>query len=250
MNITLLKTSISDFLTPKMLKYALLPPFISVLIIYILFFILGDINLNDFATFNIHTTQTTIINGIPNIDTTYTEFKNSSILEFFNSFVTLTTMGLFLLYLSIFISITILNFLTPFVLKEVQKKHYPDIEMIGYGNLFETLFLFMRYSFTMLFLFFIFIPLYFIPIINIIVFNIPLYYFFHKMITFDIASSLTTREENKKIKYFNARNLRLKTLALYILSLIPFTIFFSTVFYLIYLAHTYFTEIKKIREVL
>jgi len=92
------------------------------------------------------------------------------------------------------------------------------------------------------------IPFYFIPILNIIAFNLPLYYFFHKMLVYDISSNMTTREENEKIKYFNKNSLRAKTLFLYLISLIPFTIFFTAVFYVIYLGNTYFIEVRKLRK--
>ncbi|MEA3228548.1 MAG: EI24 domain-containing protein, partial [Campylobacterota bacterium] len=155
--------------------------------------------------------------------------------------------GFFTLYISIFIAIIVVGFLTPLVLKELQQRHYQDIEMIGYGSIIESIFVIMKSSSVMVMLFFLLIPLYFIPIINIIAINFPLYYFFHKMITFDIASTICTREESKKIKYFNANMLRAKTLFLYITSLIPFTVFFTTIFFVIYLGNTYFVEIKKLR---
>jgi len=68
------------------------------------------------------------------------------------------------------------------------------------------------------------------------------------MLTFDISSNICTKEENKKIKYFSSNKIRFKTLALYIVSLIPFAIFFGAIFYVIYLGHTYFLELRKLRK--
>jgi hypothetical protein len=119
--------------------------------------------------------------------------------------------------------------------------------MLGHSNIFEGLFLVFKWMFIMIFLFLAFIPLYFIPIVNIIAFNLPLYYFFHKMLTYDVASNICTKEENAKIKFFHASTLRLKTLALYLISLIPFVIFFASIFYVIYLGHAYFLEVRKMR---
>ena len=96
-------------------------------------------------------------------------------------------------------------------------------------------------------MFIVFVPLYFIPLVNIVVFNFPLYYFFHKMITYDVSSTICTKDEAMKIKFFHATTLRLKTLALYLISLIPFVIFFAAVFFVIYLGHSYFLETKKLR---
>ncbi|NPA59992.1 MAG: hypothetical protein GXO30_05965, partial [Epsilonproteobacteria bacterium] len=103
------------------------------------------------------------------------------------------------------------------------------------------------WSLIMIVLFIVLIPLYFIPVVNILAFNLPLYYFFHKMITFDISSNISTKEEFKKIKYFNANSIRLKTLMLYLISLVPFAIFFTAIFYVIYLGNTYFIEVRKLR---
>ncbi len=99
----------------------------------------------------------------------------------------------------------------------------------------------------MILLFILLIPFYFIPLVNIVAINIPLYYFFHKMLTFDVSSSICTKEEAKQIAFFNAKNLRVKTALLYLLSLVPFAIFFGAIFFIIYLGHTYFLEVKKIR---
>ncbi|MBD3825058.1 MAG: EI24 domain-containing protein, partial [Epsilonproteobacteria bacterium] len=85
------------------------------------------------------------------------------------------------------------------------------------------------------------------PVVNIIAFNIPFFYLFHKMMHYDIASNILTREEAKQIGYFNKNEMRLKSLALYILSLIPFTVFFTAVFFVIYLGHTYFEKAEALR---
>jgi hypothetical protein len=159
------------------------------------------------------------------------------------------TVGSFLtLYMSIFVALIIVGFLTPTILKEIQKRHYSDVEMIGYSNIFEALFLVVKWVAIMVLLFIVFIPLYFIPFVNIVAFNLPLYYFFHKMMTYDVSSTICTKDESMKIKFFHASTLRLKTLGLYLVSLIPFVVFFTSVFYIIYLGHSYFLETKNLRE--
>ena len=66
--------------------------------------------------------------------------------------------------------------------------------------------------------------------------------------TFDIASTITTKEEDKNIRFRISNELRLKTLGLYLVSLIPFAVFFGAVFYVIYLGNTYFLETRKLRN--
>ncbi len=256
MNIFIL--SIKDFFTPKMLKYAIVPFIATLVVMYVLFFILAGVGLDNMhSSLNINTTQTIIQNGVPVSQNFSAHVENSSIIQFLMkysvtswlaAFLVYAIGGFFILYASIFIAIIIIGFMTPFVLKELQRRHYKDVEIVGYSNPFESIFLVLKWAFVMIVLFFLLIPFYFIPLLNIIAFNLPLYYFFHKILIYDISSNLTTREENNKIRYFNKSSLRGKTIFLYIISLIPFAIFFGAIFYVIYLGNTYFIEVKKLRE--
>jgi len=252
-----LSLSIKDLFTSKMLKYSLLPFVFSMLVMYILFFFIAGVGLDQLGTMDVASTQTTVENGIPHTESFAATLEGTAIIKFLMSSAITSwiasflvyTIGSFLtLYFSIFIAIIILGFLTPMILKEVQKRHYPDVEMIGYSNIAEALFLVLKWVFIMLMLFLVLIPIYFIPLLNIVAFNLPLYYFFHKMITYDVASTLCTRDEAIRIKFFHASTLRLKTLGLYLISLIPFVIFFASVFYVIYLGHSYFLELRKLRQ--
>ena len=249
--------SLKDLFTTRMIKYSLLPFILSIVIIYTSFFFLAGMGLEQLGSIDVSSTQTSVENGIPHTDSFQATLAGSAIIQFLMnytitswiaSFLVYTVGSFLMLYFSIFISVLIIGFLTPFILKELQFRHYQDIEMIGYSNIVEAIFLVVKSAFLMLMMFFLFLPLYFIPVINIIAFNLPLYYFFHKMITYDVSSSLCTREENKKIKYFNSNKIRLKTSFLYLLSLIPFFVFFASVFFIIYLGHTYFIEVRKIRK--
>ena len=249
--------SVKDFFTIKMLKYSVLPFIVSVVVIYILFFSLAGLGVDQLSTLDIQSTQTTIENGVPHTESFSAQLEGSSIIQFLMSY-TLTSWiasfliyaigGFFTLYLSIFIALVVIGFLTPLILKEIQKKDYQDVEIIGYSNILSAIFLMIKWAFTMIVLFFLLIPLYFIPLVNIIAFNLPLYYFFHKMITYDIDSTLCTEDEAKQIKYFSKNKIRIKTLGLYLISLIPFAVFFGAVFYVIYLGHTYFIELRKVRN--
>ena len=257
----ILKLSIKDFFTAKMLKYSLLPFILTIIIMYLLFFYIAGVTLESLGSMDVQTTQTTMQNGIPHTETTDTTVEGFGIVEYIMNFVATSAIvswlvsfslyaigGFITLYLSIIVAVVIIGFLTPFVLKEIQRRHYKDIEMVGHSNIIMGLIQVIKWLFVMLLLFFLFIPLYFIPIVNIIALNLPLYYFFHKMITFDISSNIVSYEENRLIKFNSANKIRLKTLALYLVSLIPFAIFFGAVFYVIYLGHTYFIEVKKIRS--
>ncbi|MBL0708956.1 MAG: EI24 domain-containing protein [Sulfurimonas sp.] len=252
--------SIKDLLTPKMLKFSLAPLILTLIIMYILFFIVAGIGvdqLEELGQVEVHSSQTTMQDGIPHTENIDTMLQGTAIVQFLMSYAITSWIATFLiyavgsfavLYISIFIAVIVVGFLTPLVLKELQHRHYRDVEIIGYSNIFESLFLVVKWALVMLLLFIVLIPFYFIPLVNVVAFNLPLYYFFHKMMIFDIASNICTREESKQIKFMNASSLRLKTLGLYLISLIPFIIFFGAIFYAIYLGHTYFLAVRKFRN--
>lgn len=252
----ILALSVKDFFTATMLKYSILPFIITVVIMYIAFFTIAGIGLEQLGTMNIESTQTTVENGIPHTESVNAQLEGNALVQYLMSFALTSWIvsffvyavgGFLVLYLSIFVAVLVIGFLTPPVLRELQRRHYQDVEMIGHSNLIEGVFLMLKYSAIMLLLFLVMIPLYFIPLVNIVALNFPLYYFFHKMMTYDISSNISTKEEDKKIKFFSANKIRFKTLALYLLSLVPFAIFFGAIFYVIYLGHTYFIEVRKIR---
>jgi len=249
--------SIKDFFTASMLKYSLLPFIMSMIILYALFFYIAGVGLDQLGPVDVSTTQTSVENGIPHTDSFEATLEGTALVKFLMSsaitswiatFLVYTVGSFLVLYLSIFVALIVVGLLTPLVLKELQRRHYSDVEMIGYSNILEALWLTVKWAFIMLVLFIVFVPLYFIPLVNIIAFNLPLYYFFHKMMTYDISSTICTKEEAKRIKYFNSGTLRLKTLVLYLTSLIPFVVFFGAIFYVIYLGHAYFLELRDMRE--
>lgn len=249
--------SFKDFFTLKMMKYSILPFLITISIVYVLFFIVAGIGLDTLGTLNINSTQTTLENGIPHTQTFQSQLEGSAIIKFLMSY-SLTSWiasmliyivgGVVTLYLSIVIAIIIIGFLTPNILKEIQKRHYKDIEISGHSNILILIIQVFKWLLVMMMLFFFLIPFYFIPYLNIIAFNVPLYYFFHKMLTYDVTSSIMSKEEKVLITYHQGKAIRLKTLALYLFSLIPFGIYFSAVFYVIYLGHTYFYELRRLRS--
>lgn len=249
--------SIKDFFTPKMLKFSILPFLITLVVMYSFFFGLAGMGVEQLGIMHVESTQTTIQDGVPHTESLSAQLEGSSIIKFLMSytltswlatFLIYTVGGFLTIYLSVFIAVIVIGFLTPFVLRELQTRHYQDVTMTGHSNPIMALFLALKWAAVMLFLFLLFIPLYFIPLLNIVAINIPLYYFFHKMLTYDVASTICTKEESRQIGYFSANKLRAKTVALYLLSLVPFAIFFTAIFFVIYLGHTYFLEAKKLRE--
>ena len=250
--------SFKDLFTPKMLKFSLVPLVVIAIVMYIAFLILVGAGIDQLQA-HLETTRTVVQNGVPHTQTEVVEADlntTSAIGNFIATYVIgswlfsffVYAIGtFFVLYASIFMAVIVIGFLTPYILKELHFMHYEDVEMIGFGNPVESLFLTFKWLVVMLLLFFLFVPFYFIPVVNVIALNFPLYYFFHKMMHYDVGSTIATREEFAVISTLYKGELRLKSLLLYLLSLVPFVILFATVFYVIYLGHTYFLKVKEMR---
>lgn len=255
----ILALSFKDLFTSKILLFSVMPFIITVLTLYILFFILAGIGVEQLnhMILDVNTSQTVVTNGVAHTESFSAQLANTAIIKFLlhNSvtawlatFLIYTIGSLAVLFLSIFIALLIIGLMTHWILKELQQRHYQDVAMIGFSNFFVAILLAIKWFVIMLLLYIILIPLYFIPIIDIVAFNFPLYFFFHKMLIFDVSSTICTKEEANTIKYRYGNTLRLKTLALYLISLIPFMIFFASVFYVIYLGHSYFLEVREMRK--
>ena len=252
----LLVRSLKDFLTPKMLKFSLLPFIITAIFIYVIFFILIGIGVDQMQVYDVTSSTTYMQDGIPHTETITSKLGLDGFIKFLTTYAITSWVATFFVYFigffiatfaSVFVAVIIIGFLTPAIMKELQARHYLHVEMIGYSNIVAALINMLKWSMIMLLLFILLVPLYFIPFVNILAFNLPLYYFFHKMITYDVASTLCSSEEASQIKYFAKNSIRAKTLFLYLISLIPFAIFFGAIFYVIYIGNTYFEEVKKVR---
>ncbi len=248
--IELVNNSLKDFFTKKMLKFALLPLLFTLLIMYVLFFSVAGYSLEnlDIMITQVQNGQNVILDenipfyGLLNFLLQY------SITAWLVGFLVYTVGTIFIMMFSVFLTLIIIGFLTPYILKIIHKRHYSTLPINGHGNLFSPLFILIKSFFVMIFLFIVFIPLYLIPFINIIAFNIPIYYFFHKLLNYDVASTILSNEEFKIIYKKEKNSFRIRTFLLYMLSLVPFITLFSAVFFVIYLGHGYFIELKKLNE--
>lgn len=262
MNQTVWSLSVQDFFTKKMLTYAFAPFLFTMIVLYTLFFSAADAGLDSLqeSFVQIESSQTTQENGI-----THTENSNmvysggSAILELLMqysltswlvSFFVFTVGGMFMFVVAIFTAILVIGFLTPGIVKEIQTRHYPEIEIEGHGNAVTTLFHSLKYLAITFLLLIVLIPFYFIPLINIVAINLPFYYLFHKFYLLDVGTTALTREQYKKMMYFQGNKVRLTTLLLYLIALIPFAALITPVFNVIVLSHTVFRNKQAQLEVL
>ena len=252
--------SVKDFFTKPMLKIALYPLFITLIVMYVFFFVVASdfVNSLESSAIQIEQTQVENINGEENITTISESYTGIGIIDYLLKFsitsgivgFLLYTVGtLFVMIFSLFIALIIIGFLTPQILSKIRDRHYENLEFKGYGTIFNTITFTIKHILIMIVLFFLLIPLYFIPVFNLIAFNLPFFYFFHKMLHFDVGSTLMREEDFVVLKHKYKNEMRIKSFMLYLISMIPFMALFSTVFFVIYLGHNYIIKLKEMYNV-
>ena len=257
LDIKLLQLSIKDYFTKDMLKLIIFPLLGSFIVMIIAFYSIADMGLSHLedTQIQIQQHQTMVENGVVNETSSDETYTGSSIIDFLLRYTVTSwivsflvyTVGLFAIgYLSIFTSLIIVGFLTPKILHTIHKKHYRTLELEeGYDTIVGGVFKLLKTVVVMFLLLIVFIPFYFIPIVNIVAINLPFYYLFHKMINYDVSANIMTKEKFQKIYYINKSSLRAKTFLLYVVSLIPFVAFFIAIFYIIYIGHSYFHLLER-----
>ncbi len=148
---------------------------------------------------------------------------------------------------SVVLAVVIVGFFTPMIVKEVQRRHYPQIERKATVPLWDyVLFMLGQFGLFLIFLL-VSLPFWFMPIFGIVAMNAPFYFLFHKLLTRDVAGEILTKEE-QKILFKEAKwRIATTTLILYLLSLIPGVGILGQVFFVIVLAHQFFQETARLR---
>ncbi len=155
----------------------------------------------------------------------------------------------FILILAVIIAVIIVGFFTPLVVRELKSRHYPPFEIKGHGSIPGAIWFGLKSFLIMILLYIVLIPFYFIPFLNIIAFNLPAYYFFHKMLVFDVGSTINTEKEYLKITAIAGSQIRLRTFLMYLLTLVPLVGIFFPLFFVIYLSHIFMSESVELRMV-
>lgn len=250
MNQSIWTKSIKDFFTARMLQFALIPFLGTIFIMYTLFFGAAGAGLGALkeSTLQIESHQQTTHNGTIETQSELTTVEGGhAILRFLMehtitswlvSFVVFTVGGIITFIFAMFIALLIIGFLTPFIVREIHRRHYSHVPLDHHGSVAGLLLATTKHLLIMILLFLLLMPLYFIPLINLVAFNLPFYYFFHKMYLLDVASETTTKSHFKSIMAFHSGSLRMTTFTLYAISLIPFAAYVTPVFNVIVLTHS------------
>jgi len=245
----IISLGIKDFFSKDILKIAILPFIVTMIIVYSMFFGAASIALDSFDNIQIEQTSTNTsfdqINEPTYVDEIGQWFLKSAAISWIVNILVYSIGAVAMVYVSIFISLIVIGFLTPYILSKIRNKHYENINFHGNISIIGTVMYLIKTIFIMFILLLVLIPFYFIPIVNIFAINLPFYYLFHKMLNFDVGTTILNTHDLKEFQKQNTKELRLRTLKLYLLSLIPFMSLILPVYYIVYVGHGYFSTIEK-----
>jgi len=162
-----------------------------------------------------------------------------------NAFLYILIWGL-LIVVSVILSVIVVGFFTPKIVKEVQKRHYPDVKISEEFTLAKAFTKYIKVFFIFFTLLFLTLPLAVLPGINLAILYIPFYYLFHNFLVLDVGSSIVNPKEFEIIVKNNKALFRSTTLTLYIISLIPFSGILLQVFYVIVISHEFFMKKREL----
>ncbi len=240
----LIKKSIADFFSPKLLLLSIIPFLISFALFIFLYFQFGVELVESF--------KTSMDNDVvPFLDPrTYPKLTYILTLGVFKWLFTIffyLVGGILVVLVSVMIAVIVIGFFTPFIVKIIRDKHYPDFVIKNENfTILSTAWEFVKTSFIFTLLFLICLPFLFISAVNFIAINIPFYYLYHNSLVLDVGSSINSKEEFSKLRKKHKVVFKSTTVSLYGLSLIPLVGMMFQVLFVIILAHQFF--IKSIED--
>jgi hypothetical protein len=239
---------LDDFFSSKVMLISFISAIVTIILIsFILYIAMGSID--------------DVWNIFPSVVNDYIHLINSTlekygILSFFIEhkilmwlihIINYMGIGIFFYYLFFILYSFVIGVFNTYFVVFLQKKYYGEVELKGMSSLSTTIF-YIKTIAVMLTLFVIFSPLYLIPVLNITIF-IPMYYFFHKTIIFDVSSVINSKKELISIKKANRLELKTKTLFCFCISLIPVIGVLMYPYFLFVIGNLLFTETKDLRYV-
>jgi ABC-type sugar transport system permease subunit len=225
-----IKKSLNDFFSAKFLTLSIAPILIVFSVVFGVYFV-TDFDFVSLCIINNSSSWFHWIVSIPGVS------------WLINAFLYILIWGL-LIVVSVALSVIVVGFFTPKIVKEVQKKHYLDIKLSDEFTLVKTLPYYIKILFIFITLLILTMPLAILPGINLTILYLPFYYLFHNFLILDVGSNIVNPKEFKEIIKTNKALFRSTTLTLYLISLIPFSGILLQVFFVIVTAHEFFMKKK------
>lgn len=149
-------------------------------------------------------------------------------------FVVFGTLGTVLL--SLVIAVITVGFLTPAIVSSVRKKHYGHIEAAKGDSLLFSLWTIFKIFIKFVLLFLCTLPFLLLPFVNFMVFQLPFFYLFYKLMTYDLLSTGVSKDA-AKIMQENRVYIFVVMALFFFLSLVPLFGLLLQVFFVVYLSH-------------
>ncbi len=146
--------------------------------------------------------------------------------------------GIVVLFSSV-IATFFIGFFTPRIIKSVKEEHSPTLILSNFGNPVSLLFFYAKILVVFFAMVFLFIPLFFIPVVNIFATMYPFYYLFTRILNNDVASEIFTKEEFGRYRYERKEELFFANIGLYAISAVPIVGAFASVFYVLVITHLF-----------
>jgi hypothetical protein len=248
MNSELLIKSFKDFLSPKIIMTSVTSLIITVFIVLFgLYFAFdGFGGLKDEILLVIQSENWLFLEGLK--ENFIIDFLiKHAIFSFVLNFLFLMGFGLIIYYIFFMIYSFVIGFFSIVIIKDLQSKYYEDIRLDGI-SIGSSIWFYIKTVLITVVLFILLLPFYFIPILNLVIF-LPMYYFFHKTLVFDVSSIINSTQEYQQIKALNWGSLKVKTFVLFLVALVPIVGIILYPFYILFIGHFIFSKTKTIREV-
>lgn len=242
----LVKKSIADFFSPKLLTYSVVPFLITFALFLYLYLGVGGDAIDSF--------KHSIENGVvPFLDADkhpiLTYILTIGIFKWLFSIFFYLVGAIAVILLTVVVSATIVGFFTPAIVKVIRDKHYPNFVIKNDDfTMGVTIWHIVKVFVVFALLFLVALPFLFIPGVNFFAINIPFYYLFHNMLVLDVGSSIVSKEEFKSVTKKHKLLFRTTTLSEYGLSLIPLMGMIFQVLFVIILAHQFFVKSMESRN--
>ncbi len=210
--------ALRDFLSKKFLALTLLPFFVT----FLIFGTIWDLSGIQVALGN--------LTGIEFIDTILNSLAN--FLAGFLGWVIIAAV-------STVTATMIIGFFTPLIVKDIQKRHYPNVKLEGGVGVVEYLWLLFVSFLKFLGVLFVSLIFYFIPLLNYIAFHLPFYYLFSQLLSLDVGGEIFSKKELSEVLKKDRAKIYTTTLLLYLITLIPFAGMLLQVYFVSVMAHLF-----------
>jgi len=148
-------------------------------------------------------------------------------------------------YLVLIFAMIIVGFMTDSLVKAVRDTHYPEITYSGHGTTTELLWKMTKYSLVMLLVVLLTLPLFLIPLINLIWFWVLGFLFFRYMMVLDVGSVILPEETFAQVRSVTEWQPTSVLMVLFLVSTLPFMAFLAPVLAVIALSHYYFGVLSE-----